>query len=280
MAGFFRKLFSKRAAPGQTRSTAKAKASIASRDEVNSEVKADGQTAPIDAQAARNEAIKARIREWQIAWHDLFDADQTLIAAGEFERPDPLPDREDIDFRLIFGLSQAEAATREACFALFPNGAQMAERFSQHLGSVLLPLPEEEARAGVAQIAELLPTMGPHEEVNFSTITVVDRDTPEGMEALRNTDNLTYTLENTLVDPFSFPNVEAVAAHHLLTEPLYAAAGNYYHLHDWVTGAMFDPRWDELQIILYRLWHGGWQVCLDADQAIVLAKRHVGPPAT
>ncbi len=277
MAGFFRKLFLGRAGQDDTRSRAQAKARFASKAEVHFEPSTAGQTEPVDARAARNQAIKTHIHDWRIAWHDLFDADQTLIAAGEFERPDPLPDREDLDFRLIFGLRQAEPATREACFALFPNGAEMAARFDQFLSTPLQALSEEKARAGVAEIAELLPAMGPHEEVNFSKITIVDRDTPEGLDVLQKTDNLTYTLEHTTVDPYASTDIAAVAARLFLTEPLYAAAGNYYQLRDWVTGAMFDPRWDALQAILFRLWRGGWQVALDADDAIVLAKRHVGP---
>ncbi|MEX3015559.1 hypothetical protein [Gymnodinialimonas hymeniacidonis] len=253
MAGFFGRLFSKRSAKDGSRSASKAKALFTSKGEVQLEPKAKGQPASVDARAAQIQATKTQIRYWQIRWHDLFDADQSLIAAGEFERPAPLPEREDLDFRLIFGLRQAELATREACFAPFPNGEEMAARFDQFLTSPLELLSEQEARAGVAEIAQMLPAMDPHEEVNFAKITVIDCDTQEGMDALRKTDNLTYTLENTPVHPYGSQNSTAVAARVFLTEPLYASAGNYYHLRDWVTGAMFDPRWDALQGILYRL---------------------------
>lgn len=223
--------------------------------------------------------VNEQLRIWQIQWHDLFDEDQTLIEAGEFERPAPIPERHDLDFRLIFGLLRAEPATREACFALFPKGAEMAARFERWRDTPPAPLSEAEARDGIETLSRIIPPLGPHKDVNFGQITVIDRDTPEGMEALCRTDNLTYVLENTSVDPYNSKDTEARAALIFLAEPLYAACGNYNHLRDWVTAAMYEPGWDAVQDVLFHLWAGGWQVALDESDAIVLAHRRLTPDA-
>ncbi|MEL6544740.1 MAG: hypothetical protein AAFQ82_08945 [Myxococcota bacterium] len=220
--------------------------------------------------------MSEQTREWQLAWHDLFDIDQTLADAGEFWRPDPIPDELDRDYRLIFGLSQAERATRNACFALLPKGAEMATRFDDFLRSTPRPMAEAEARALLAEVEELLPGFRPHEEVDFNAVTVVDRETTEGAEALRRTDDILYVLEGTAADPYRSADPTAIAAYSFLTEPLYASCGNFYHLRDWVTGLLFDPNWDRLQHILFRLWDGGWQVRV-SDDGVVFARRNVGP---
>jgi hypothetical protein len=66
-------------------------------------------------------------------------------------------------------------------------------------------------------------------------------------------------------------DLPSVAARLFVSEPLYAAAGNYYELRDWITGAMLDARRDEIYGMIYRLWQGGWQP-LVSDQVILLRR--------
>lgn len=103
---------------------------------------------------------------------------------------------------------------------------------------------------------------------------VIDRDTESGRLALRSTDDITVLLERSLLEPHPDEDVVRVAARIFLTEPLYASAGNYYQMYNWVTAAMSGRAADELHTLLYELWCGGWQVRLD-DEGVVLAQRKV-----
>lgn len=217
--------------------------------------------------------IKNSMREWQLRWHDLFDADRDLIAAGEFDRPDPIPHEIDSDFRLIFGLSRASQNTRKACFELFPSGTKMHERFHKFLSSKPLALKEDEARARLTEVIALIEAIGPNEDVDLSNVMVVDRDTAEGLDILSNTDDVTVLLEGSTLAADPAEDIEKVAAKLFLTEPLYAAAGNYYQVSDWVSAAMTAGAKDKLHCELCELWAGGWQVALSSDGLIFAARR-------
>lgn len=217
--------------------------------------------------------IKKVLREWQLRWHDFFDVDRDLADEGEFERPVPLPDEIDCDYRLIFGLKRATAQTRRACFEVFPSGKKMHKRFEDFLSSTPHALKEAEARARVTEVIALIEEIGPNEDVDFSKIKVVDRDTKEGMNALNNSDDVTILLERSAVSPHPVDDLEKVAARLFLTEPLYATAGNFYQVSNWVTAAMTGGTTDKLHFALYELWAGGWQVALGSDGLILASRR-------
>jgi hypothetical protein len=218
--------------------------------------------------------IKARFKDWQLAWHDLFDQDAALLAAGEFARPDPFPDEIDRDYQLIFGLSRATPATREKCFALFPEGAEMCRRFEEFRSAKPEPLPEKAARQALPGIIGLLVQLGASDVPDPTTARVVNRDTPEGLDLIRGTDHVTILVDDSVLDPAGADRLLRIAAGLFLTEPLYAAAGNYYHLRDYVTSVLTGGQADVLQAALYRLWLGGWQVMLDGE-GLILAQRKV-----
>lgn len=223
---------------------------------------------------AQNEWINAANRNWQLRWHDLFDVDSDLTASGEFERPHLLPDEIDCDFRLIFGLSCATFKTRQECFALFPAGQEMHRRFQEFLSSKLVALSEAEARERLTRVVALIEEIGPNEDVDLSKVRVVDRDTEGGLGELCNTDDITVLLEKNLLPTFPVEELTKIAAQFFLTEVLYAAAGNFYQVSNWVTAAMTDGLTDKLQTELYELWAGGWQVALGSD-GVLLASRKI-----
>lgn len=217
--------------------------------------------------------IKKAMREWQLRWHDIFDGDRDVVAADGFARPDPLPDEVNCDFRLIFGLSRATAQTRQACFDLFPSGTEMHKRFEHFLSSKPSPFGEAEAKARLAAVIASIEALAPNEDVDLSRVRVVDCDTKEGLAALSNTDDVTILFEQNAMSPYPVEDLEKVAALLFLTEPLYAAAGNSYHVSNWVTAAMTGGRTDELHFELYELWMGGWQVALGSDGLIIASQR-------
>ncbi|HHC29145.1 MAG TPA: hypothetical protein ENK80_01055 [Rhodobacterales bacterium] len=223
---------------------------------------------------AQNECINKNIQTWQAKWHDLYDIDSNLIADGEFERPDPLPDDIHSDFRLIFGLSRAAQETRQKCFELFPAGSEMHRRFHEFLSSKPTALSELEARARLIKIVALIELIGPNEDVDFSKVTVVDRETEQGLGKLTDTDDITVLLEGSLLAPIPKEELTMVTAQLFLTGPLYATAGNFYHLSNWVTAAMKGGLIDDLHSELYELWVGGWQVAVSPN-GLILASRKV-----
>lgn len=222
----------------------------------------------------QNEWIKSKLKEWQVQWHDYFDLDRTLMADSEFERPLPMPDEIQTDFRLIFGLSKALPQTREKCFDLFPEGKEMFRRFESYLSTPYVPLSESDARSGLAKVSELIREIGPNEPVNFSNVRIVDRDSEEGLSEIQYADDVTVLLEGSLLDCWPVEELPKKSARFFLTEPLYAAAGNFYHVVEWVTAGMEKGLNDELQTELYHLWHGGWQVLL-GEEGVILAHRKV-----
>lgn len=171
-------------------------------------------------------------------WHNHFDLDSDLIAAGDFGRPTPLSAEISVDTRLIFGLSRATAQTRQKCFEPLPEGQEMWRRFEDFLSSDLVQMTETDAHAGLAKVSKWIEEIGPNETVSFSTVRILDRDTDKGLSELANTDDLTVLLERAPSDPDLAAELPKTAANRLLTEPMYATAGNYYPLRNWVTSAM------------------------------------------
>ncbi len=228
----------------------------------------------------QNDWINQMFGAWQAVWHDLFDHDTALQAAGEFERPDPLPEYPNSDYRLVLGFCHALPETRRACFALFPNDAEMHRRFESHLAGRPPAITEIAARELLADVARHMPAANPNAAVGWANIEIVDRDTPEGFARLAQTDGIATLFERNLLKPVPEDELPAVAAKLFLKEPLYASAGNYYELGNWVTASMFDPARDQIHGLIYRLWNGGWQIML-AEKGVILARhrslRHAGP---
>jgi hypothetical protein len=242
MAGWFRRIFSRPKAPVET----------------------------IDWNA-HYEASKHIGDGWADTWYDLYDADPNLAAELEHspkERERP-PRCE--DWHLIFGLAQATPETQKKCFAVFPSGAEMYARFHAFRTEKAEAISEAEARQSLPQIAALMDQIGANAQVDYSQVTVIDRDTEDGYQALCKTDHITVLLEETNGEPLEGDALLRGVAFSFLTEPLYAAAGNDYVLRDHVTSAMFGGPLDELHTLLYRLWRGGWDVFIDGEDAIVLA---------
>lgn len=228
---------------------------------------------PSEGREARNDWINAKHREWQLYWHDLFDADPKIIAALDLDRDEPLPVEVGSDYRLIFGLARVTPATRQKCFAPFPEGRAMYRRYENFLSSKPVPLPEADARSRVLEVMALIEAMGLRESVVSSSVRVVDRDTDEGFRVLSKTDDTAWLLEG-IWRRKSRGALPAAAARLFLSEPLYAAAGNFNHVRDWVTAAMIGGRQDEFYTQLYELWWGGWQLGMEKEGS-VLASRAV-----
>ncbi|MEJ2018493.1 MAG: hypothetical protein P8X51_09400 [Maritimibacter sp.] len=223
---------------------------------------------------SQNKWIETTHKEWQSYWHDLFDADTSLIASGEFSRPESLPDDVRCDFRLIFGLSRATPKTQRRCFELFPNGAEMHRRFSTFLSSTSHSFSEAEALSQLTRVTALIEAIGPNENVDFTKTKVVRGDNEEGRIELSNTDCITVLLEKDFLSPHPVDKLPSIAAQLFLTEPLYAAAGHFYQLTNWVTAAMSESLIDDLHKELYELWRGGWEVLL-GQEIVLFAYRSV-----
>ena len=220
--------------------------------------------------AAQNRWIKSKLKEWQLNWNDLFDADQQLSQFKEFDRPSLLPEDIDCDFRLIFGLNRVSSITSAKCFDLFPSGAEMHRRLQNHLLSAPVILGDLDA----LRIAELIITT--IKKIDFrrggeiSGVRVVKFTSPEKQAALSNTDDISILLEKNLLRPHPIENLEQVAARLFLSNPLYALAGNCSHLRDWVASAMVGGLEEELYTQLYELTEGGWMVALGEDNSLLL----------
>lgn len=221
----------------------------------------------------QNDWIKARYKEWQLAWHDIFDQDRKLDEEGEFERPDPIPDDIDHDNRLIFGLSRAERETCKRCFAMFANGEEMHRRFDAFMNGTPRVMPELEARQLVAELGRHVEPAKPDKDVDWSQITIVDRHAADARQIRSGYTRVEDLFSENLLEPALGEELPAVAAQFFLTEPLYATAGNFYELYDWVTAVGFDPRRDKVYELAYRLWNGGWQP-LVSEKGVILAYGH------
>lgn len=229
---------------------------------------------PLDLETQRNgqnDWIKQKQREWQGDWHEVFDRDPLLCAINEFQRPNPLPENIQCDYRLIFGLSRATRESRQSCFALFPEGAEMQQRFEIFLTEDATPLAEAAARDLVLQIAQHAINANPHEDVDWDKIDFVDSNNTDVQELLSRTDDISYLFERNLLKPVVETELPSVAAELFLTEPLYASAGNYYQLGNWITAAMFDMNLDKIYEMTYRLWRSAWQLRI-AGEGVVLIR--------
>ncbi|WP_284776837.1 hypothetical protein [Agrobacterium sp. lyk4-40-TYG-31] len=206
----------------------------------------------------QNSWFKQQFRVWQAAWHDAFDQDQLLKVNAEVERRFPLPEDIDVDHRLIYEFCHVLPETRRACFSMFPNGAEMYRRLEDYLASPSTQLTEKEARKLVRDIEHSALEARPNEQVDWSKIIVIDPAACNTDDALPDVQRISYLFEQNLWEPTPDEQLQAVGAQLFLNEPLYAAAGNTFHLRDWVTAAMFDPNLDRVYEVNHRLRCAGW----------------------
>ncbi|MEM9854560.1 MAG: hypothetical protein AAF841_08910 [Pseudomonadota bacterium] len=150
----------------------------------------------------------------------------------------------------------------------------MARRLGAYLSRGPARMSEARARAALPALFDLIETLGATRAFKRDTVFVVDRETEEGLASLMASESIGDLVDHPRYGEETAASSPAIAADLFLTEPLYAAGGNFYHLHDWITGAMFGGQVDALQTALYRLWEGGWQVH-SAEHGIVLAGRGV-----
>ncbi|ALM85993.1 hypothetical protein [Bordetella sp. N] len=227
-----------------------------------------------DLHSQRNRWLTQQLGTWQTEWHGIFDEDSALRDDEEYARPDKLPEDVDTDHRLIFGLVQATPQTWRNCFALFPRGKEMLARFSSFMNEDIR-LSEAQARALLQELGAHIDNAGLnlHEPVDWTDVTLVDRHAPDGSQALSRAGRIAELFEDDLFTENTLEELPALAARLFLTEPLYAAAGNFYELRDWVTGPLLNPRLDAICRTTYQLWRGGWQPFL-ADRGVILAYGH------
>ncbi|MEM9030172.1 MAG: hypothetical protein AAGC70_17550 [Pseudomonadota bacterium] len=217
----------------------------------------------------QNTWINHKFVEWQTLWHDYFQADPTLV---DYERPERLPRDINSDFDLIFCFAQTTSATREKCFALFPNSTEMQCRFESYLSEPAPTLSASEARQLVERLPVLVRAANPTREACLDIAAVFNAQDPLP-EEIHSADSIATLFETSLLDLVPVENMPAKAARLFLAEPLYASAGNYYELRDWVTGAMIDPRQDAVYELVYQLWRSQWQPRLGADGIMLFNRR-------
>ncbi len=61
-----------------------------------------------------------------------------------------------------------------------------------------------------------------------------------------------------------------LAAQLFLKESLFATAGNFYELCDWVTGPLMPAERADACAALYQMWAAGWQVLAGPNGKIAL----------
>lgn len=227
-----------------------------------------------EAQERQNRWIKAKEREWQLAWNDLFDQDPGQPTADNAAKGDSIPDRPSEDYRLIFGLSEVTAQTRAGCFALLPEGAEVARRFEQFMQSRNKDISEDEALALVKRIAAEIAGATVYLNGDWSDIRVVDREDDAAQAELELEYRVHDLFEGSLLEPCPEEKLEALAASLFLTEPLYANAGNYYQPGQWISGVYMEPAQDRCLGLVYELWLGGWDVLVGAKGVGVLRLRN------
>lgn len=247
--------------------------------------------APTDAEERQleidrvNALLKEQMREWQLNWHDLYDADSELALTNEHLYPKPIPANLDGDYRLIFELSRLSAETRRACFGLLPKGDEMFARFEAYRLSRSRPkLSEAEAREAAQTIGLIIEELGTNtlscfedsiSNLDFSTLRILDRNADSFVEEIAYADRIERAARLSSDAPTTVQNLEIHAAKLFLSEPLYISSGNWYYLGNHVTGVSFGQNEDCFHTAIYKLWLGGWDMFFDGDGVILT---HFDPP--
>lgn len=217
--------------------------------------------------ASQNARIRDLHRDWQLAWHDLFDADPVLADSEEFARPVSPPNNISEDWRLVFGLSRAAAPTRADCLRLMPQGAEMARRLEHYLTTPTPALTLDSAKGRIGHLKEVIRQVDLVEPLIWEDPQVIGVDAPFDLMACSGIEGL---FAGNLLAPLAEDDVPLQAAQLFLKEPLYATAGNYYELCDWVTGPLMPAERAAACAALYRMWAAGWQVMAGPNGEIAL----------
>ncbi|PID36550.1 MAG: hypothetical protein CR993_04140 [Rhodobacterales bacterium] len=218
--------------------------------------------------------INAKLREWQLAWHALFDQDPGQPTADNAAKTEPIPDDLDRDYRLIFGFCEVTAETRAACFALLPKGDQLAERFEQFYETRNKDIPPEAAIALAEEMRKAFKDCWANYRGNWDHIAVVDEDDEAAHKALGLECGLREAFEKPLFQPDPDDKLAEIAAELFLREPLYTAAWNTYYAGDWITGIYHPPAHDKCLEINYKLWLGGWDLLIGRNGIGLTQRRH------
>lgn len=217
--------------------------------------------------ASQNARIREMHRDWQLAWHDLFDADPVLADREEFVRPSSPPNHICEDWRLVFGLSRAAPPTRADCLHLMPHGAEMAWRLEQYLTTPTAPMTLDEAKSRIGRVKEAVQQVVLVAPLVWEDPHVIGVDAPFELTACSGIEDL---FAGNLLAPLAADDVPLLAAQLFLKEPLYATAGNYYELCDWVTGPLMPAERAAACAALYQMWAAGWQVLAGPNGKIAL----------
>lgn len=226
-----------------------------------------------EARARQNLIIKAQMREWQLAWHKLFDQDLGQATADNAAKDDEIPNELDRDNRLIHGFCEVSVATRAACFALLPRGAEVAERFEQFYNSRNSAISQEDAVALVETMRGHIKECTVNYESNWAHIEVLEHDDKAGQDALGLEYSVYDIFERLGFDPYPEDTLTEMAASFFLTEPLYAAAGNWYEPGQWIDAVYREPAQDACLRLVYELWLGKWNVLLGTKGVALIKMR-------
>lgn len=213
-----------------------------------------------EARARQNVWLKSQLREWQLAWHELFDKDPGQATADNAAKDEQIPDDLNCDFRLIFGFCEVTADTRAACFDLLPQGEKLAERFEQFFSSRNAPITDEDAMKLAIQLRENINRSDVNFQGDWSNIVIADAFNKDEIDDLGLEYRVHDLFDGSLLDPHPEDNLREVAASLFLTEPFYAAAGNSYQPGQWIKGIYLTPAQDACLRLVYELWLGKWDV--------------------
>ena len=210
-----------------------------------------------DLRQQQNDQISAQMGEWQLAWHELFDKDPGQATADNAAKGECIPDELDFDYRIIHGFCEVTSDTRAACFALLPRGADLSERFEQFFVSRNASISEAAAKALALKLCGLLQKLPINFQSDWSNLVIANRG-DDALEALV-LDYTVYDLfQGSMIKPHDKDKLSEIAADLFLTEPLFAAAGNWYQPGQWITSVYLEPEKDACLAIIYELWLGDW----------------------
>lgn len=210
----------------------------------------------------QNNYIKAQHRTWQLAWHDLFNQDPGQASADNAAKDSQIPDDPNCDYRLIFGFCEITKGTRAACLSLLPHGDELTKRFEQFYNTQNTPIPPAKAMDLAGKLTETINNCHINFEADWNNIIIAEMNDKTALDALEIEHDLHELFEGSLLEPHPEEKLEMLAADLFLTEPFYAAAGNYYQAGRWITGLYHEPARDKCLAIVYALWLGGWDLSL------------------
>jgi hypothetical protein len=145
---------------------------------------------------------------------------------------------------------------------LLPHGDELAKRFEQFYNTQNTPIPPTDATDLAQKLADTIKDCNVNFEADWSNIVIAEISNETIIDALEIEHDLDELFEGSLLDPHPEDKLEMLAADLFLTEPFYAAAGNYYQPGRWLTGHYHEPAQDQCFGIVYTLWLGGWDLSI------------------